>query len=195
MASRKRKLQDKPNMSRKCFPSDVIQYLGCSSVRTAVSSMPQIIQTPVFRHGNDFRHKWLWHDRNFLVTRNRWHARSHENTKKKHIARGYISSSHAQSLNKLTQLWSQIDFKGKRLPKLEDNENNAINLCRSSYDKDQETNVITFFAADFKVQGRPLSIDLWPSWSVQECKSRTEPKLSITELASEKSHYHTISSP
>lgn len=57
MAPRKRKWQDKPNMSRKCFPSDVIQYLGCSSVRTAVSSMPQIIQTPVFRHGNDFRHR------------------------------------------------------------------------------------------------------------------------------------------
>jgi len=101
--SRKRKWQDKPNMSRKCFPSDVIQYLGCSSVRTAVSSVPQIIQTPVFRHRNDFRHRWLWHDWNFLVTRNRWHARLRENTKKKHIAREYIrtssNSSRAHSLN------------------------------------------------------------------------------------------------
>ena len=180
MASRKRKWQDKPNMSRKCFPSDVIQYLGCSSVRTAVSSMLQIIQTPVFRHGNDFRHRWLWHDRNILVTRNRWHAQSRENTKKKHVARGYIrtpsNASRAHSLNILTKLWSEIDLKGKRLQKLEDNENNAINLCRSSYDKDQETNVITFLAADFKVQGR-----LWPGW-LQEGKSRTEPKLLITEL-------------
>ena len=74
-----------------------------------MSNMSQIIQTSAFRHGNDFR----------------------PTLPRKSIARGYVgagSSSRAQSFEP-----------PRRLLKLEDNENSAINLCRSLYDKDRET--------------------------------------------------------
>lgn len=135
-----------------------------------------------------------WQKPGILVTRNRWHAQSRKNTKKKHVARGYIrtpsNASRAHSLNILTKLWSEIDLKGKRLQKLEDNENNAINLCRSSYDKDQETNVITFLAADFKVQGRLCDLV-----DYKKASQERNPSYLLPSFASEKSHYHKISSP